>query len=104
MVYIRSLTDSLLYVISALVEFFLGIRFILELFGANASNGFVNWVYEMSSVLLEPFRGIFPTKVFESTYVFDFSTIFAMLIYAILALLVAALLNALIPYTTPTKH
>lgn len=77
-----------------LVQGFLGLRFVLLLFGANSSNGFVSWVYDMSSVLLEPFRGIFPTRVFESTYVFEFSTIFAMLAYAVAGLLIVALIEA----------
>jgi hypothetical protein len=65
----------------------------LKLFGANADNGFVNWLYEMSGVLLDPFRGVFPTTVFKNTFVFEFSTLFAMVIYAIVAILILALLD-----------
>lgn len=92
---IRYLTNNLLYIFFALVETFLGLRFILKLFGASSTNGFVNWVYEMSDVLLQPFRDIFPIKVFENTYVLEFSTIFAMLMYAIAALLIVAVLDAI---------
>ncbi len=91
---VKYMADNLLNVFVVLVESFLGLRFVFKLFGANASNSFVSWIYDMSGALLEPFRGIFPTKVFESTYVFEFSTLFAMLIYAVAALLVAALINA----------
>jgi hypothetical protein len=84
---LRYLITRLVYVFFVLVELFLVLRFVLRLFGANAANGFVNWVYEMSSVLLDPFRGIFPTPVFESTYVLELSTIFAMIIYAVVVML-----------------
>lgn len=97
---IRYLTTSLISIFVGLVELFLALRFVLKLFGANAANGFVNWVYEMSGVLLEPFRGIFPIRVYENSFVFEFSTLFAMLMYAILATLLLALLNFL---TTPLK-
>lgn len=90
---IKYLTMSLLNFVLAVFESFLALRFLLKLFGANPSNGFVNWVYEMSGVLLEPFRGIFPAKVFENTYVLEFSTLFAMLIYAIAAILLVELLG-----------
>lgn len=91
----RYLINRLIYVFLALVELFLGLRLILKLFGANASNGLVNWIYEMSGVLLDPFRGIFPAPVFQSTYVLELSTIFAMIIYAILAMLLVYIVDFL---------
>jgi len=90
---IRNLTNNLIYGLFALVEAFLALRFIMKMFGANADNGFVSWLYEMSSVLLDPFRGIFPTTVFQNTFVFEFSTLFAIVIYAIAAILIFALLD-----------
>ena len=76
-----------IYVVFALAEAFLGLRLILKLFGANVSNGFVQWIYETSDAVLDPFRGIFPTQIFKSTFVLEFSTIFAMIIYALVAML-----------------
>ncbi len=90
---IKYLTSNLLNAFFVLVESFLAVRFILKLFGANAANGFVNWVYEMSGSLLEPFREIFPTKVFHNTFVLEFSTIFAMVAYSIAALLIISFLD-----------
>ncbi len=90
---IRNLTNNLIYGLFALVEGFLALRFIMKMFGANAENGFVSWLYEMSGVLLDPFRGIFPTTVFQNTFVFEFSTLFAIVIYAIAAILIFALLD-----------
>ncbi|NCO10893.1 YggT family protein [Candidatus Saccharibacteria bacterium] len=90
---IKYLTNSLLGALFVLVESFLGFRFILKLFGADSSNGFVSWVYEMSGVLLDPFAGIFPARVFENTYVLEFSTLFAMLIYAVAAILIGELIS-----------
>jgi uncharacterized protein YggT (Ycf19 family) len=90
---IRYLTNKLIYGLFSLVEAFLALRFILELLGANGANGFVSWIYEMSGVLLDPFRGVFPTTVFKNTFVLDFSTLFAIVIYSILAILIFALLD-----------
>lgn len=90
---IRYLTNNLIYGLFSLVEGFLALRFILKIFGANPDNGFVSWLYEMSGVLLDPFRGIFPTTVYKNTFVFEFSTLFAMVIYAVVAILVFALLD-----------
>ena len=91
---LRFIAVNLLNFFLAVVEGFLVLRFLLKLFGANPNTGFVDWVYEMSSVLLEPFRGIFPSKVFENQYVFEFTTLFAMLMYAIIGLVLVYLINA----------
>lgn len=88
-----NLINKLIYVFFVLVEGLLGLRLILKLFGANAGNAFVNWIYEMSSSLLEPFRTIFPAQVLKSTYVLEVSTIFAMIIYAILVMLFIFLID-----------
>ncbi len=97
------LATNLVNVFIAIVEVILGLRVLLRLFAANANNGFVNWVYEMSDTLLEPFRGIFPTRVFENGIVLDFTALFAMLVYAIVGMLVIWVIAALTP-AEPTRR
>ncbi len=90
---VRYLAVNLLNFFTSVVEGFLALRFLFKLFGANAGSGFVQWVYDMSEVLLAPFRGIFPTTVVENRYVLEFSTLFAMLMYAVIALLISWVIN-----------
>jgi uncharacterized protein YggT (Ycf19 family) len=70
-----------------IAEIFLGLRFIFRFFAANPNNGFVNWIYNSSDTLMEPFRGIFPPVTFGNHFVVDFSILFAMAIYGVFALL-----------------
>lgn len=93
----QNFATNLVNLFTGIVAIFLGLRFVLRLFGANADNDFVSWVYDMSAVLLEPFRGIFPTEVIDRQYVFEFNTLFALMIYAIIGLLLIALINAVTP-------
>ena len=81
----------------ALVEIFLGLRVILRFFGANPNNDFVHWIYTSSTTLMDPFRGIFHTVVVGNNHVIDFSAIFAMIVYGLVALAFAALVNWLNP-------
>lgn len=97
----RYILTKVIYGAFGLAELFLGLRFILKLFGANASNDFVNWIYETSGAILDPFRGIFPTQVYKSTFVIEFSTIFAMIIYAIIAMLLVYIIELI---TRPVSH
>ncbi|MDP3993413.1 MAG: YggT family protein [Candidatus Doudnabacteria bacterium] len=75
-----------------LVEVVLGLRFILRLFGASAQAPFVNWVYDTSQPLLAPFRGIFPSPASIQGFVIEFTTLFAMLIYALIGYFLIRLL------------
>ena len=81
----------------ALVEIFLGLRVILRLFAANPHNGFVQWIYDSSTTLMDPFRGIFHSLVIGTNHVVDFSAIFAMVVYGLIALAFAALVSWLNP-------
>jgi len=85
----------------ALVDFFvglaeaiLGLRVLFRLFNANATNPFVHWIYQTSSTLMDPFRGIFQAQATISPgFTLDINALFAMLMYAIIGFLLAALLG-----------
>jgi uncharacterized protein YggT (Ycf19 family) len=68
------------------------IAFFLELFGANPSSGFAQWIYRSASRVTAPFRGIFPSHV-NGNSVLDVSLLFAIIMYALFALLVHALVD-----------
>ena len=80
----------LVNVVIGAIEFFLGIRFLLRLFGANPQAPFVNWVYDMAAPLLAPFNNIFTSPKIEG-YVFDFTTLFALFVYVFIGYLVTQL-------------
>ncbi|HET7673690.1 MAG TPA: YggT family protein [Candidatus Saccharimonadales bacterium] len=91
------LATRLINFFTGIVMVFLGLRFVLKLFGANPTNGFVGWVYDNTSVLLDPFRGIFNNEVVGRHYVFEFNTLFAILIYALFGMLLLMLVDVLTP-------
>lgn len=90
-------------VLVGLVDLFVGIaeailvlRVLFKLFNANGNSQFVHWIYQTSDTLMAPFRGIFPATEVHRGFVLDVSALFAILMYAILGYLLAALLS-LIP-------
>jgi len=76
---------GLINIIVGIVEIFLGLRLVLRFLGADPSASFVAWLYATTEPLLGPFRGMFPTGVIERGSVFEFSTLFAIFIYALVA-------------------
>lgn len=97
------ITTNLINVFVSAVLAVLGLRFVLRLFGANQDTTFVSWLYETSAVLLEPFRGIFTPQTFENNVVLELSTLFAMIVYAIVGMLFVAAVTALAPTTGKKK-
>jgi uncharacterized protein YggT (Ycf19 family) len=70
----------------------LAIAFFLQLFNANQTAPFVDWVYRAAHRIMQPFRGIFPSVEGEQGSVFDVSMLFAMFMYGLLALGLHALI------------
>ncbi len=68
------------------------LAFVLQLFGADPSNGFAQWVYRSAERVTAPFRGIFPSHV-NGNSVLDVSLLFAIIMYALFALLVSSLID-----------
>jgi YggT family protein len=93
----RLVLENFINFFMILVESFLGLRLVLKLLGANPSNAFVSWIYDMSDVLLDPFRGIFPARTLDNTFVLEFSTLFAMLMYLLGGILLLALVDSFVP-------
>lgn len=100
---VTRLVTALINLFLVVAEAFLGLRVLLRFFAANPDNGFVQWVYNSSDVLLQPFRGIFPTEVIGKNHVVDFSALFAMMVYGIVALVFVWVAAWLTPQTVVTK-
>lgn len=90
---ITSVLKSAINVVLSIIELFLGLRLVLKLFGANTGTPFVSWIYEASEPLLYPFRGMFAPSVLEEGVVIEFSTMFAMIVYALIAWLLIELIS-----------
>jgi uncharacterized protein YggT (Ycf19 family) len=76
----------LIYIWVAVTLVLLFLSFILQLFGANPTAGFVEWVYRSTQRAMAPFRGIFEPITLSDQSVLDVSVLFAMIVYGFVAL------------------
>jgi uncharacterized protein YggT (Ycf19 family) len=67
--------------------------FFLQLFGASTDAEFTRWVYRNVERIMEPFRGMFPSRAVTDQSVLDVSLLFAMVVYAIVGIAVHALVT-----------
>ncbi len=89
---VRARKYAIVYYILNIVEALLLIRFVLKLLGANSAAGFTSGIYAITEPFVLPFRGIFPTPS-ASGSVLEWSTIIAMIIYALVAYGIVQLLR-----------
>ncbi len=88
---IRILRDLATFIFG-LVELLLLFRFGLKLLAANPMASFVAWIYENSLPLLQPFLFAFPTPSVQGGYTLEFTTLFAIFVYAFASYLIQELL------------
>ena len=94
--------NSVINFIVGIITLLLGLRFILLLFGANAANGFVNFVYGLTEPLVAPFQGIFGPLSAEGFFV-DWASIIAIIVYVVIGSLISSLVNTLLMPTPRTR-
>ena len=89
---------QVIWYILAVIEVIIGLRVTLKAIGANPFSGFVNLIYSISDLLVLPFAGIIkPTTSGNS--VIEWSTIFAAVIYALIAWGIVSLIHMARPIT-----
>ena len=82
----------------AILEVLFAMRLIFKLLGANPTNGFISFIYNLSGFFLAPFSGIFRSAVnpgIETKSVLEASTIIAMIVYALVAIGIIRLIEIL---------
>ena len=85
-------TYQVIYYILGIIEVLLAFRFILKLLGANATSGFVSFIYSLSGLLMTPFTAVFPNSR-EGGAVLEWSALLAAVVYLVVAWGLASLLR-----------
>ena len=76
------------YLVFGVIEALIVIRLILKLLAANPDAAFTSFMYQLSEPFVAPFQGVFPTPASNGS-VFEFSSLLAIIVYILLASLIA---------------
>lgn len=85
-------TARIVYLILGILETLLAIRLLLRLFAANPDAWFTQFIYGVTWPFVAPFQGVFPNTEVRGS-VLEFSTILAMIVYALLAWVILAIIR-----------
>jgi uncharacterized membrane protein len=72
----------IMWTVMAILEIFLGLRFLLKLIGANPASGFAWFIYGISGLFTTPFTDLVSTWYSGETII-EVTTLIAMAIYAL---------------------
>ena len=89
---------QVMWYILGFVEILLGFRLTLKAIGANPFSGFVSLIYGITDPLAFPFSGIIKSGAYGSSF-FEWSTIFAAVVYFLVAWGLVNLLQLVKPVT-----
>jgi hypothetical protein len=82
---------QLVYLIFAVIELLLAVRFVLKALGANPNAGFAEFIYGITAPLVAPFVGLFPSPA-SNGMVIEPGTIVALIVYPIVGWIIGKLL------------
>lgn len=77
-------TRDFLQWFAIVIEILLLLRFIFSLIGANQSNIFADFLYALTNVILTPFSNLVSNPNIRGSSVFEWNTLIAMAIYALI--------------------
>lgn len=90
---IGTVAARIVYLIFGFIITVLAIRMLLLLLAANQGNQFVDFVYGFSGVFAAPFYGIFSYEPQYGSFVFEVSTLVAIIVYALVGWGLASILT-----------
>ncbi|HVF69085.1 MAG TPA: hypothetical protein VNA13_00825 [Xanthomonadales bacterium] len=88
---------QIIWYILALIEVLLAFRMVLKALGANPASGFATFVYALSSPFAGPFVGLFNSSATGTGSIFEWSTIIAAAVYALVAFAIVQLIQMIKP-------
>lgn len=94
-------TYQVIWYILGVIEVLLAFRIVFKMLGANTFSSFVNLIYLISDPLALPFSGIFRVYATQGA-LFEWSTLVAMAVYALIAYGLIQLMQLIKP-TTPEE-
>lgn len=83
----------IVYLLGGILLALLAIRFLLMLLGADKANGFANFIYSVSHPFVAPFFGLFNYQEQFGVHRFEYETIVAFVVYAIVIWILARLVT-----------
>lgn len=88
-----TVAERVIYLLGGILIALLAIRFLLSLLGANRGSGFADFIYTVTHPFVSPFFGLFNYREQFGVSRFEFETLIAIVVYAIIMAILARLVT-----------
>jgi YGGT family len=96
---------NVIYIVLAVVDGLIAIRFVLKLLAANPEAGFARLVYGVTAPLVAPFVGLLGNPASSTGNQFEVTSLAAMAVYALVAWLLTRIVRLVLGRTvTRSRH
>jgi uncharacterized protein YggT (Ycf19 family) len=90
---------NVIYIVLAVVDGLIAIRFVLELLAANPEAGFAQLIYGLTAPLVAPFAGLLGNPATSTGNQFEVTSLAAMAVYALVAWLLTRIVRLVLNRT-----
>jgi uncharacterized protein YggT (Ycf19 family) len=101
---ILSRVSKLIWLIVGIITILITFRFILFLLAANPANSFASFIYAVTNPLVAPFMSLVAAPEFGAGSVIDVASLFAIVVYSVIAWAVVRFLYILFADTSGTRR
>ncbi len=89
-----SLIFRIIYTASAFIQTGILFRVILKIIGAESTNSFVSWIYNITDIIIQPFHGIVAESITIDKFTIELTPLVALLFFAIVGFVSSELAKA----------
>jgi YggT family protein len=99
-----SRVNQLIWLLTSILVIFIALRFVLMMIAASTGSTFVDFIYNITNIFVSPFSGIVRATPLANGGFVDFGSLFAIVVYALLAWIVTTLLRILFTSTSRVRN
>lgn len=103
-VVLLSRINKFIWLVTGVINILIAIRFVLKAMAANPGNAFADLIYGITDILVAPFVGLISTPVAQNGSMLDVASIFAIVVYSIVAFVIVQLLRILFASSGGTRQ
>ena len=89
--YTMTVLERLVYFVGGVIMALIALRILLSILGANRGNGFASFIYNASYPFVAPFFGLFNYRMQYGVSRFEFESLVALIVWALITAAVARL-------------
>jgi hypothetical protein len=96
--------NKFIWLVAGILDALFVFRFILKMIAATSGNGFADFIYSLTNLLVSPFLGLVNTPVGADGSMVEIASLFAIVFYTLVAVVIIQLIRILFAGTGSSRQ